>query len=115
MRNADWRIKDIPARRPPQPDYVGANLCVRPWEMDNMQEESFEEALKRLEEVVKRLEQGDLPLEELLSLFEEGIRLSRFCAQKLDEVEKRIEILVTDSKGNKRREPFSIEEEGETH
>jgi len=83
--------------------------------MDNMQEESFEEALKRLEEVVKRLEEGDLPLEESLSLFEEGIRLSRICAQKLDEVEKKIEILVTDSKGNKRKEPFSIKEEGETH
>ena len=80
-----------------------------------MPEETFEEAFKKLEEIIKRLEEGDLPLEESLSLFEEGIRLSRFCAQKLDEVEKRIEILVTDSKGNKRREPFSIEEEGGTH
>ena len=86
---------------------VGANLCVRPWEIDNMPEDSFEEALKKLEEVVKTLEEGDLPLEESLSLFEEGIRLSRLCAQKLDEVEKKIEILVRDNKGNKKVEPFS--------
>jgi exodeoxyribonuclease VII small subunit len=78
-----------------------------------MPEITFEEALKKLEEVVKRLEEGDLPLEESLSLFEEGIRLSRVCAQKLDEVEKRIEILVKDGKGNTRIEPFSTEEEKE--
>jgi exodeoxyribonuclease VII small subunit len=72
-----------------------------------MPEDSFEEALKKLEEVVKKLEEGDLPLEESLSLFEEGIRLSRLCAQKLDEVEKKIEILVRDNKGNKKVEPFS--------
>jgi exodeoxyribonuclease VII small subunit len=78
-----------------------------------MAEDSFEEALKRLEEVVKRLEEGDLPLEESLSLFEEGIRLSRICTQKLDEVEKRIEILVKDEKGNRRIESFSREEEKE--
>jgi exodeoxyribonuclease VII small subunit len=79
-----------------------------------MPEDSFEEAFRRLEEIVKRLEEGDLPLEESLSLFEEGIRLSRACTQKLDEVEKRIEILVKDTKGNRKKEPFSLEEEKES-
>jgi len=80
-----------------------------------MAEDSFEEALKKLEEVIKKLEGGDLPLEESLSLFEEGIRLSRFCAQKLDEVEKKVEILLKNNKGSKKIEPFSRDEgEGNT-
>jgi exodeoxyribonuclease VII small subunit len=78
-----------------------------------MAEETFEEALKKLEDVVKRLEEGDLPLEESLSLFEEGIRLTRLCAQKLDEAEKKIEILVKDNKGNKKIRPFNRKEEEE--
>jgi len=77
-------------------------------------EESFEESFKRLEEIVKKLEEGDLSLEESLSLFEEGIKLSRICSQKLDEAEKRIEILVKDGKGNRKTEPFTLVEEKET-
>ncbi len=60
------------------------------------QELNFEDALTRLEEIVHILEQGNLPLEESLKVFEEGIRLSRFCMQKLNEAEKKIEILVRD-------------------
>ena len=62
-------------------------------------EESFETALKRLEEIVQRLEQGDLPLEDSLHLFEEGVRLTRVCSQRLDRAEKRIEILMRDELG----------------
>lgn len=72
-----------------------------------MRKERFEDALGRLEKVVSKLEQGDISLEESLKLFEEGIRLSRYCNQKLDEAEKRVEILLKDKDGNLRTEAFS--------
>ena len=59
-----------------------------------MAEEKFEEALERLEEIVKKMESGDLTLEESLESFEEGVKLSRFCAKKLDKAERRVEILL---------------------
>ncbi len=59
----------------------------------------FETALKRLEEIVKKLENGELPLDSALQLFEEGIKLSRFCHTKLEEAERRVEILVKNSSG----------------
>ena len=62
---------------------------------------------------MKRLEAEELPLDESLQLFEEGIRLSRFCNQKLEEVEKKIELILADAKGQPRVEPFEPEEEGE--
>lgn len=58
-------------------------------------EAPFEEILLRLQEVVSRLEQGDLPLEESLKMFEEGIRLSRLGSRRLDEAERRVEVLLT--------------------
>jgi exodeoxyribonuclease VII small subunit len=69
---------------------------------------TFEEAMKRLEEIVGQLEKGEIPLEETLSLFEEGVKLSRFCREKLDEAEKRVEILLKDEGGILYREPFSL-------
>ncbi len=57
---------------------------------------SFEEALKKLEQIVSRLEDEDIPLEKALKTFEEGIRLSRYCNKRLDEAEKRIQILTQD-------------------
>ncbi len=54
----------------------------------------FEKAMERLEEIVQTLEKGDMPLEESLKVFEEGVRLSKTCMAKLDEAEKRVEILV---------------------
>ncbi len=71
-----------------------------------MAKERFEDALQKLEKIVSRLEEGDLPLEESLKCFEEGIRLSRFCNHKLDEAEKRVEILLKDKDGNLKAEPF---------
>ena len=61
--------------------------------------ERFEEALKRLEEIVARLEKGELPLEDSLALYEEGIQLSRHCHKKLEEAEAKIELLMKDAKG----------------
>jgi exodeoxyribonuclease VII small subunit len=59
-------------------------------------EPSFEQILSRLTQVVERLEGGELPLEESLAVFEEGIRLSRMGAQRLDAAERRVEELLGD-------------------
>jgi len=64
-----------------------------------MAKERFEDALNKLEKIVMKLEDGDISLEESLKLFEEGIRLSRLCNQKLDEAEKRVEILLKGKEG----------------
>lgn len=71
---------------------------------------SFEAALKELEGIVKQLETGEAKLEESLQLFERGIRLSRFCSQKLEEAEKKIEMLVKDSRGEYNAVPFEPED-----
>ncbi|HEY5577070.1 MAG TPA: exodeoxyribonuclease VII small subunit [Deferrimonas sp.] len=57
-------------------------------------EPSFEEALKGLEAVVERLESGEPPLEESIRLFEEGMRLSETCRKRLDEADRKIEVLL---------------------
>lgn len=57
---------------------------------------SFEAALERLEGVVDRLEGGELPLEEALACFEEGVQLTRLCASRLETAERRIEVLLRD-------------------
>ncbi len=66
----------------------------------------FEKAFQQLEKIVQRLESEELPLDESLHLFEEGIRLSRFCHQRLEEVEKKIELILADAKGQPVTEPF---------
>ncbi len=71
-----------------------------------MPKEKFEDALNKLEKIVSKLEEGDIPLEESLKLFEEGIRLSRFCNQKLDEAEKKVEILLKGKDGMLKAYPF---------
>jgi exodeoxyribonuclease VII small subunit len=76
-------------------------------------EKTFEEALHELEEIVNRLEQGDLPLEEALTLFEEGVRLSRSCHIKLDEAQKRVEIVLKDERGKLTPLPFEQAEDKE--
>ena len=75
-----------------------------------MAEKKFETALARLEEIVQELEKGDVPLEQSLKLFEEGIKLSRLCTKRLDEAERKVEILVKDKAGNITAEPFEEEE-----
>jgi exodeoxyribonuclease VII small subunit len=59
----------------------------------------FESALEELEQVVEQLESGELSLEDSLAAFEKGVGLVRFCNQKLNEVEKKIEMLVRDKEG----------------
>jgi exodeoxyribonuclease VII small subunit len=66
----------------------------------------FEAALKRLEDIVKKLETGELSLDSALELFEEGIKLSRFCHTKLEEAERRVEILLKNDSGQLRPVPF---------
>lgn len=72
-----------------------------------MAKDSFEDALRRLEQIVNRLESGDISLDESLKIFEEGVRLSRFCSKKLDEAEKRVQILLKDEEGRVTTKPFS--------
>jgi exodeoxyribonuclease VII small subunit len=72
----------------------------------------FETALKRLEEIVKKLENGELSLDSALELFEEGIKLSRFCHTKLEQAERRVEILLKNGSGEARAAvPFESENE----
>ncbi len=71
---------------------------------------SFEAAIKRLTEIVQTLERGDLPLEESLRLFEEGVKLSRISQQRLDSAEKRVEqLLAVDEQGRARTAPFATD------
>jgi exodeoxyribonuclease VII small subunit len=76
-----------------------------------MAKKKFEEALQELETIVQRLEDGNLSLDESLALFEEGIKLSRLCSQRLDEAEKKVEILLKDENGSLSRQPFEHEED----
>ncbi|HWR73967.1 MAG TPA: exodeoxyribonuclease VII small subunit [Nitrospirota bacterium] len=76
-----------------------------------MAEKKFESALGRLEKIVQDLEQGDLPLEQSLKLFEEGVKLARICTKRLDEAERKVEILLKDRAGSLQAQPFEDEEE----
>jgi exodeoxyribonuclease VII small subunit len=76
-----------------------------------MAEKKFEAALARLEEIVKELENGDVALEQSLKLFEEGIKLSRICNKRLEEAERKVEILLKDKNGEMKAEPFEEEKE----
>ena len=62
--------------------------------------QTFETSLKDLEKIVRRLEDGDLSLEESLKLFEDGVKLSRECQERLNQAERRIEVLLEDESGN---------------
>ena len=62
--------------------------------------QTFESSLGELEKIVRKLEDGDLSLEESLKLFEDGVRLSRECQERLNAAERRIEILLKDESGN---------------
>ncbi len=70
----------------------------------------FEHAMARLEAIVSELEKGDLPLDESLKIFEEGIRLSKTCLKMLDEAERKVEILVQEKDGKKRLRAFTLDD-----
>jgi exodeoxyribonuclease VII small subunit len=70
---------------------------------------SFEESLKKLESIVAQLEKGDLPLEESLKLFEEGMALSAACKRELEAAEGKVQILIKQRDGSLKAEPFPPE------
>ena len=70
---------------------------------------SFEEAMEQLEVIVAKLESGDVPLEQAIELFQEGMRLSQLCGSKLEQVERKIEMLIETEQGLQRK-PFAPEE-----
>lgn len=71
----------------------------------------FEQAMARLEAIVGELEKGDLPLDESLKIFEEGIRLSKNCLKVLEEAERKVEVLVQDTNGKKQLRAFSLDDD----
>ncbi len=73
----------------------------------------FEEAMEKLEGIIHQLEEGNLPLEESLKKFEEGMKLIHFCEEKLEEVEKRVNILMKDQDEFKLESWQPTSEEGE--
>ena len=74
-----------------------------------MAKQTFESAMKRLESIVHELESGDLTLDEAMKKFQEGVKLSKLCSNKLDETEKKVSILLEDEEGSIRVEPFEDE------
>jgi len=71
-----------------------------------MKKKSFEEALSKLERITKELEEGDLSLEESLKYFDEGVKLAEYCNGKLNDAQKKVEILL---KKNDRLEPTAFD------
>jgi len=78
---------------------------------DSMAQFKFEDALARLETIVGQLEKGDLPLEDSLKIFEEGVRLSKNCIKLLEEAERKVQILLEDKEGRKRIKTLDRKEE----
>ncbi len=75
------------------------------------EEIKFEKALERLEKIVEDLETGNISLEDALKKYEEGVRLSRSCQERLTQAEKKIEILTRALDGSLKKEPFVPEDE----
>ena len=78
-----------------------------------MAEKKFEASLSRLEEIVTSLESGDLSLEQSLKLFEEGVKLARICNVRLEEAERKVEVLLKDKSGKMTTKAFEEEDEQE--
>jgi len=74
-----------------------------------MSKEKFEEALEKLETIVRRMEAGEMSLEESLKAFEEGVKLSRLCAKRLDEADRRVALLLKEE-GELVTKPFAGED-----
>jgi len=79
--------------------------------MSSPKPKSFESSLEDLERIVHELEQGELPLEKSLELFEQGVKLSRECQDRLNQAERRIEVLMRDNQGRPSVRPFDPEKE----
>ena len=78
--------------------------------MSTAKPKTFESSLEELERIVRELEQGELPLERSLELFEQGVKLSRECQDRLNQAERRIEILMRDNQGRPSMRPFEPDE-----
>jgi exodeoxyribonuclease VII small subunit len=76
-----------------------------------MAKKTFEQSINELEEIINTLESGDLSLEEAFKKFEKGVALSKLCSQKLDETEKKITILLQNSKNEYIEKPFLTDNE----
>ena len=74
-------------------------------------EPTFEESLKRLEKIVELLEEGDVPLEQALMLFEEGKKLGAKCGKQLTELEKKALKIIDRGEGSVELEPFGVDED----
>ena len=79
--------------------------------MTKPQNNEFEMSFRKLESIVEKLEQEELSLDESLALFEEGVKLSRLCHGRLDKIEKKIETILADAKGEPVTENFDSEEQ----
>ena len=82
--------------------------------MSNSKPKAFESSLEELERIVRELEQGELTLEKSLELFEQGVKLSRECQERLNQAERRIEMLTRDNQGRAIVMPFEPESETST-
>ena len=76
-----------------------------------MTPKTFEQSMKQLERIVQELEGGDLPLETAIKKFEEGMKLTKFCSEKLDETEKKVSILLKNAEGRIAEKPFRSEDD----
>ena len=79
--------------------------------MSSAKPKPFETSLEELERIVRELEQGELTLEKSLELFEQGVKLSRECQERLAQAERRIEVLMRDNQGRATVRPFDPESE----
>ncbi|MUT66756.1 exodeoxyribonuclease VII small subunit [Paenibacillus sp. NEAU-GSW1] len=74
--------------------------------METTEELSFEAAMEQLEQIVEQLESGDVPLEKAIDLFQQGMKLSQLCGGKLEQVERKIELLIETEQGFQKK-PFA--------
>jgi exodeoxyribonuclease VII small subunit len=76
-----------------------------------MAKKTFEQTMEELEQVVRQLENGDIPLEESLDLFEQGIKLTKSCQTMLDSAEKKVSMLVAGENGKIEKQDFTADED----
>lgn len=76
-----------------------------------MAKKTFEQTMEELEQVVRKLENGDIPLEESLDLFEQGIKLTKSCQTMLDNAEKKVSMLVSGENGEMEKQDFAADED----
>ena len=71
--------------------------------------QTFEDSLQKLEQIVKKMESGDLSLDDAVSQYEAGIKQSKFCMNYLDKIEKKISLISPDTQGNLKEKPFQTD------